>query len=114
MKETKRTRPVTYTREQLIALCERAIVPHNKWGNRDSAAAQRGVGKLWALLKCGCAFEIMRRKKFGDICITDDRTIYVTVTLKGFGTFEGGPKETEIFYLPTEKRLQEYSGDDWY
>lgn len=28
-----------YTREDLIAICERAIVPQDHWRNRDSASA---------------------------------------------------------------------------
>lgn len=33
-----------YTREELISICERAIVPQSKWWDRDSEQAQAGVG----------------------------------------------------------------------
>lgn len=47
------------TREDLIAICERAIVPQDHWRNRDSASAQLGVGAALVLLKAGCKFVVL-------------------------------------------------------
>jgi len=55
------------TREELIALCEAALVPESEWRNRDSAGAQRQIGEAWALLRAGCPYRILPG--------TDDDTI---------------------------------------
>lgn len=113
-----------YTREQLIKLCERSIVQHKLWKNRDSYAAQTNVGSLLVLLKAGCKFELAtkensdRRSK----CICDEDTLWVRIWVKDFIWFENLDEETEpegrlvsdIFYLPTEKRLLSTIGSDWY
>lgn len=102
----------TYTREDLISLCEQGAAPEAGWHDRDSAEAQRQMGEAWALLRAGCAFEVLTK---GDLK-TDDRTIWVEITFDGFGAFEGGDKETELFYLPTQQRIDAaaLSGGDWY
>lgn len=53
-----------YSREELIALCEQAVVPQDKWCNRDSAGCQEQVGHLWAMLKAGCAYQIDTEGEF--------------------------------------------------
>lgn len=105
----------TITRETLIELCERAIVPERSWCNRDSARAQTGVGECWALLKAGCDYEILTTGTL----TTDDRTIWIRFFPHGFSTKELGREEgreydSETFYLPNEKRLDEADGKDWY
>lgn len=100
----------TYTREQLIELCNKAVVAHEDWRDRDSSSAQRQVGELLALLRAGCPFEVVQK---GDWA-TDERTIVVLVTFHGFSKFEDGEDESETFYLPTESRLIERVGSDWY
>jgi hypothetical protein len=96
----------TYDRSELLALCERAIVPHEKWRNRDSAAAQRQVGELLALLRAGCSFTVV---------VENRDTLSVTVEFRGFNTFEEGEgMEHASFYLPTDACLTAYAGEDWY
>ena len=102
----------SYTRDELIAICERAVVQHERWSDRDTARAQEGVGKAWAFLRAGCDFHVITE---GDLCVTDDRTIWVEITHDIFGVIDwGGPQETERFYLPTRARLDETDGGDWY
>ena len=109
-----------YTREKLIEICEKAFVPHEDWGNRDSAMSQIALGSCYALLKAGCYFEIQYTKN-GSGCHTDDHTIWIQFWVRDFMYFEGvqdtanGNADSEyIFYLPTEKRLKEREGRDWY
>jgi len=100
---------VDYTREELIAICEAAIVPMKHWYDRDSASAQRQVGDCWVLLRADVPFRIEKD--------TDHRTIWVEhYDIEGFQYVELGKdfKETELSYLPTPKRLEEAAGKDWY
>lgn len=101
---------MTYIREQLVDLCNKASVHYTKWRNRDSADAQRQVGELSALLKSNCPFEVVTEGSWK----TDDQTIVVQVEFKGFIFFEEGELSKETFYLPTQKRLDEAAGGDWY
>ena len=114
-----------YSREQLISICEQAIVPVERWHDRDSPAAQLGVGEAWALLKSGCDFTIRTAdnstKNSG--CITDERIIWIEIEHPTFNSFEeGGDREffnKELFFLPTPARLQESETvvreqKDWY
>lgn len=102
---------MNYTRESLIDICERAIVAEKDWLNRDSSSATRQLGELWALLKSDCKFKVVTSGSWK----TDDDTIVVEVQFSGFMSFEiGEGYETETFYLPTEKRLKEANGKDWY
>lgn len=106
-----------FTREELIAICERAIVPEAKWMNRDSPNAQQEVGRAWAFLKAGCSFRVCAavNGRPGN-CETDERTIWIEIDHRTFCSFEygGGHVETETFYLPTPGRLQDRAGRDWY
>lgn len=99
-----------YTREELIAICEAAIVPMEHWSNRDSSSAQEQVGQAWALLRAGAPFTLRTHDP-----ATDERTIWVDIERKGFCYFEvDGPLEMDLFYLPTRARLEDRSGRDWY
>ncbi|MEX0596256.1 MAG: hypothetical protein WD512_07125, partial [Candidatus Paceibacterota bacterium] len=75
------------------------------WSNRDSSAAQMGLGKAWALLKAGCDFSIDEE---------GDSMIDIKIEFKGFAYFEIGSLDSDYFYIPTEKTLNEYNGEDWY
>lgn len=101
-----------YRRQDLIRLCEDAVVPHKKWGNRDTSDAHRQLGEAWALLKAGCKFEISTK---GDLK-TDAETVWVKIFFTGFSGFEAGVEEneSETFYLPTRKRIKDNSREDWY
>jgi hypothetical protein len=100
-----------YTRGDLLAICERAFVPQDKWCDRDSSSAQMQLGQCYALLKAGCDFHI---RSDSSLC-TDDRTIWVAVAWHGFDYFDwGGAPDDDTFYLPTVKRLDQCAGRDWY
>lgn len=102
----------TYTREELIALCEDAIRPESAWRDRDSESAHRQVGEAWALLRAGCEFTIEC-----DDPATNDKTIWVRIVSAGFQYFEWGEdefKRSEVFYIPTRERLNSAGEGDWY
>jgi len=105
---------VTYSRDVLVAICERAVVPVKDWHDRDSAGAQEGVGKAWVLLRAGADFKVRTEGN----CATDDRTIWVDFTFPGFQAFEWGHDAEflshELIYLPTPGRLAAAAGSDWY
>lgn len=103
-----------YTREDLIAICEKAIVPEAQWRNRDTPRSQERVGTAWALLKAGCDWRIAE-DMYDKRPAEREHTIWIQIEYPGFGTFDWeGPEEDELFYLPTEKRLAERVGGDWY
>lgn len=108
-----------YTRDELIAICERAIVPDHRWSNRDSAHSQEGVGRAWALLRAECDFDVQPPRPGESGCFTDERTIWLRITWPGFQAFEFGRDDLttwddDLFYLPTPGRLDEAAGSDWY
>ena len=94
-----------YTREELISLCERAIVKEKEWCDRDTSHSQKNIGKIWVLLKAGCEFKI----SYEGSLKTNDDTIWIYITYDGFES-----RETDHFYMPTEKKLNENLGMDWY
>lgn len=108
-----------YTREDLIKICEQAFVPENKWHDRDSESSQRKLGECYVLLKAGCDFKVTYEDE-DSMCVTDENTIWLYVYSKGFCWFEDFgedrdySKEKHHYYLPTQKRLDEVNGGDWY
>lgn len=97
------------TTEHLIDLCERGVVPESEWRNRDSAEAQIQLGKALALLRAGCEWRVASTPK------TTADTLWVEITYKGFAHFDwDGGLETDTFYIPTDKRLRDTTGRDWY
>lgn len=102
---------ISYNREDLIFICQKAIVPVEDWWNRDSPEAQIQIGKCWALLKAGCPFVILTEGGLSSY----DNTIWVEIEHPDFSTFVTGSRPVnETFYLPTPKRLKERKGQDWY
>lgn len=103
-------------REELIAICEAAVTNVEKWCNRDSPQSHEQLGLAWVLLKAGCDFHVHPPSENGGGCFTDERTIWLTITWPSFSTFEygGGNENSETFYLPTRKRLEDRKGRDWY
>lgn len=97
------------TRKELIRLCENSIVKENKWHDRDSEKAQIQIGEAWALLKAGCMYREVSK---------NSHTLDIEVFSNGFRWFESGGeedcKESRTFYIPTEERLKESKGGDWY
>ena len=103
------------TRDELLALIDRAWVPQEHWRNRDSQDAQKQLGEAYALLKAGCDFQIDRSPDLN----RGGRTVWVHIQSQGFdyfeGTFDGlGPLDDDLFYIPTAERLDESAGRDWY
>jgi hypothetical protein len=108
-----------YSREKLIEICEKSIVPLPEWGDRDTPSAQENVGLCWVLLKSGCDFSVLvEPEEKGDRCVTDERSIWLRIRWPSFLDFEcekeGDPSNQELFYLPTERRLEKTQGGDWY
>lgn len=109
-----------YSREALIAICERATVPQERWRNRDTSGAQRQMGEALVLLRAGCDFRVLvgdegPTKTYNRHLITNERVIWVEITFKGFDHFEqGGHLDDETFYLPTAAVLDAVDGGDWY
>lgn len=100
---------VTPTREQLVELCDSAVVAEKRWTNRDSAGAQRQIGELRSLLLAGCEFTIEEAPRLG--------SWWVEVQYKGFDYFEEGTMSVGSFYVPTAERLAksvEIITKDWY
>lgn len=104
---------LVYTRDELISICEQAIVPQHDWHNRDSQRSQAHVGKCWALLKANCNYRVCDRLE-DEPCRTDDKTIWLEVDSEGFQYYEIGELRTDTFYLPTPARLAAVAGKDWY
>lgn len=95
-------------RDTLIFLCERGLVPQDKWSDRDSAGAQLQLGKAWVLLRAGCDYRL------ADSPPQTEDTIWIDVTYEGFDWFEVHEMTTDLFYIPTESRLERTAGRDWY
>lgn len=100
----------TPTREELIALCEAAVVPQEHWYNRDSSAAQRQVGEALVLLRAGCDFALATDPPQTQFAW------WVEITHRGFMDFELGRPATarDLFYIPTRASLDQAAGKDWY
>ena len=105
-----------YSREQLVSICERGVVPQSRWTNRDTAETQKQLGQAWVWLKAGCKFKVRTKTEFPtDSCVTDDETIWIDVWAEGFAFHDyEGELDEKMFYLPTEKRLKDNEGRDWY
>ncbi len=102
---------VEYTREHLISILERAIVPQKDWHDRDSYSAQCQAGEALQLLKAGCEFWLNPNANMQ----TTDRTIWIGIKAQGFAYHDyGGDEDEETYYLPTEAHLKEAAGGDWY
>lgn len=109
-----------YDRDELVAICEAALVPKDRWRDRDSYGAQKGVATAWMLLRTGHDFTVLTRPEgeTGRGCFTDDRTIWLEIgPIRGFMAVELGMEdgaEDELIYLPTRERLAKVDGGDWY
>jgi hypothetical protein len=111
-------RKLGLTRAELIAICERAFVSEDSWGNRDSKMAQAQLGKCckcYALLKAGCAYRVNTTENSSTFIVTDENTIWITIISRGFTYFEtGATYDDDRFYIPTIARLDRAAGRDWY
>lgn len=111
------------TREELIALCERALKQStvDKWHNSDSASACMQLGVGYALLCAGAEFYVLTpstvKRSSESRLMSDDATYWVHFDFPGFDAFEYGPDDPttwqdETAYIPTAARLDR--GGDWY
>lgn len=105
-----------YSRENLIAICQAAVVAEKHWLNRDSPSAHEKLGLCWVMLKAGCEFHVHPPNPAERGCHTDDETIWLTIEWLTFNSFEygSGHKTHETFYIPTPLRLKRAAGTDWY
>lgn len=100
-------------RSLLIDLCERGVVPVENWRDRDSSGAQTQLGTALALLKAGCDYRIAANPQ------QTATTIWIEISWPAFQAFEYGREnrdnwEEELFYIPTDARLGNAAGRDWY
>ena len=117
-----------YERNEMIALCDQAVVPVDKWMDRDSCKAHQQIGQLRMLLKAGCNFEIMTKytekdSQMPEMC-TSKNTIWVRVFGPDFKWVEMhgiddvpedyNKHEIDTFYLPTYSKVKAADGEDWY
>jgi hypothetical protein len=105
---------MSYSRQDLIKICEKAIVDVSKWDDRDTPITQQQVGIVWALLKANCIFEIEK---------VDAGTIWLYIYAPSFRHYDCGEDfdinnkdqlDKEYFYLPTLERLKANKNQDWY
>lgn len=130
-------------RKILTKLCSDAIVCQQDWDDRDSEKAQKGVGRCWQLLSCGCPFKIITfediRDQYGDEKArkmggyTDRDYIHLLFKVHSFMWKEMFDDEDDqdksewadgldidsdgdflSFYIPTRHRLDKAKGKDWY
>jgi len=129
-----------YRREELIEICEDAVVPCENWDNRDSYSAQVNIQSIYALLKANVKYVVYQEDEtlwieFGPITkedVKECRKYYLGIdsiddyfNLKdvnneemfyayGLSISNENIGEKIRMYMPTRKRLQEVSGKDWY
>lgn len=64
-------------REELIKICEDAVVHHTKWMNRDSYIAQKNIQSIYKGLTAGLEFKIITKEMDADYHSTQETTIIV-------------------------------------
>lgn len=103
-----------YSREELIKICEQAIVSEKKWKHGDTPVSMAQLGRAWAYLKAGCKFEV-HSNKFAMPKPPHKSDIYFSITHHCFDSVlnENYDKEKETFYLPTPEKLIAANGGDW-
>jgi len=110
-----------YTRDELIDICERAIIPQKLWEQAQTEKVQKDIGRCWQLLKCRCDYQI--------IGILTEGLIGIHFFVHSQEWFEHGdnPEDTSEytgfsfdsdkndlgFHLPTPDRLEKFIGKDW-
>lgn len=111
-----------YSRKALIRLCDKGVVKQKRWRNRDSHGAQIQLATAGAMLKAGCKFNVLTPENNGGLggCVTTNAIIWIEIWAKDFAYFEGhddtpeGNKMDSKFYIPTQARLKQVDGLDWY
>lgn len=112
-----------WTREELIAICQRAVVPVKDWRHLQAAEVHEKHGLCWVLLTAGCEFTVQPAAPEGTrrSCATDAQYIWVFIAWPDvsdlrLGTRPKAPAGSNCaaFRLPTPARLDEAAGKDWY
>lgn len=67
---------IVMDRDELIKLCQDAVVHHSKWCDRDSYSAQRGIQSIYRGLTAGLEFKILTKDISPDY-YSNDRTIII-------------------------------------
>jgi len=126
------------TKEELISLCERAVVPCEEWQDRDSAIAQSNVYDIYERLVCDIPYTLRVEEStiWIDFEKPDEEGLkrlhspHMVLNIESVEDyrekvdpeyedemFEPYPisyEEQDSGYLPTEKRLSEGNSEDWY
>jgi hypothetical protein len=122
-----------YSREDLISIVQRSVVPCNKWRDRDSACAQSNLNEIYMRLTAGVKYtykiendsivfsfdpmteEERNKALFLDIDSYED---YLNQREDSeeemFAPVYFYPDEKYFGYMPTPERLEEVDGEDWY
>ena len=121
-----------YTREELIQLCLDSYVPFNRWNDRDSYSAQRGIQFIYEGLTGGVPYiytiEYGRTIWIDFEKPTDEqRNNMGYMNIDSLEDYRSENPDSEMFdsgkywrddylggYMPTRQRLDEKDGDDWY
>ena len=90
------------TKEELITLCEDAVVHHTKWNNRDSYSAQREIQSIHKGLTAGLDYRIVT-KEIDPEYHSDERTIIIEFL-----------QPIDLDKLKTGKHLNISSRDDYW
>jgi len=131
------TSKIKLSREQLIELCEKAVVPCDKWHDRDSYCAQREIASIYSGLKAGIDYNATLDESGNTIHI--DFTSPTEEQRKLIGNYnlpidsleqyrEKFGYDNEMFngngidwssnslfsYMPSPKGLADSEGGDWY
>lgn len=64
------------TREQLIKICQDAVVHHTKWTNRDSYLAQKRIQSTYLGLTAGLNFRVVTKEIYPDY-YSDENTLII-------------------------------------
>lgn len=101
--------------DHLIDLCARGVVPVERWSDRDTPSSQAKLAAAGAYLRAGCPWRLSADPA------SNERTWWIEVQHPTFSSIEwrgmdeyDDAGEWELFYLPTEARLAQVAGKDWY
>lgn len=122
-------------REELISICNDAIVPWNEWNDRDSFVCQQNVNQCHQLLKAGAEFNFSVNKDSISINFFNlneeiiKNSFSFSLDYDDISLFKEENPDSEIFeyynsvdysdtekscYLPTRELLIKRNGSDWY
>ena len=126
------------TREELLKICEDAVVKCELWHDRDSCVTQYRLNTIYSFLKVGAEFttEVDKNQTIWVTVKTTDEIIKLFEkelglpidTIDDYRTIVDPEYSTEMFskdspddyddeyrtYLPTREKLTAVEGKDWY